>query len=285
MKYFTTEKFEIEHDYDVVLIVGNGLDLNLGVKTGYCDFIKSEHFKKLIQRNNELAVHLSVRNGLENWIDIENELKNYSSIHKGSKPNFFSEFKDLSDALVIYLKDLKIDIDKSTKSYKLIKEASKHISLILDFNYTSTIQKILTNIEDTGSKLTVDHVKIHGCLDKNNIIFGVEDTAGIFRNDIFLKKSVNKNFQAVDFSDIIKSCHNFMIFGHSLGETDHMYFEDYFRNSVVSKNDNEEVKKISIYYYGEDSYYQLFAQIDNLTSKRITKFRQYNVVDLIDTKC
>ncbi|MFR8357316.1 MAG: AbiH family protein [Parabacteroides sp.] len=29
-----------------LLIIGNGFDLNLGLKTGYCDFIKSDYFKK-----------------------------------------------------------------------------------------------------------------------------------------------------------------------------------------------------------------------------------------------
>ena len=36
------------NEYDAVLITGNGFDLNLGLKTGYCDFISSDFFCKLL---------------------------------------------------------------------------------------------------------------------------------------------------------------------------------------------------------------------------------------------
>lgn len=33
-----------------ILIIGNGFDLNLGLKTSYKDFIQSEHFKDLVAK-------------------------------------------------------------------------------------------------------------------------------------------------------------------------------------------------------------------------------------------
>jgi hypothetical protein len=281
MRYFDTESFEIEYEYDVVLLIGNGFDLNYGLKTGYCDFIKSKNFTDLlIDNNNELATHLKSRHNIENWIDIENELKNYSKFYSGLKPDFFKDYKNLSLALMSYLNNLEIKSNSKCTSYKLIESIANLSTLIVDFNYTPTLQKIFKELEKQDYNLHIDHVKIHGSLE-TDIIFGVEDKANIYEKDVFLKKSVNENFKAIDFSEAINTCSNFIIFGHSLGETDYMYYEDFFKKASKSKNyDN---RNIILYYHGEESYYNIFRQIDKLTSKNVTKFRQYNKVKLINT--
>jgi len=62
-----------------------------------------------------------------------------------------------------------------------------------------------------------------------------------------------------------------------------MYFEDYFRKSSLSSKSRES-QNIVVYYYGESSYYDLFAQIDKLTMKRVTKLKQLNEVEFYETK-
>lgn len=59
-----------------IVIIGNGFDLNLGLKSGYQDYIKSAYFESLISKRNYLAMYLKKQNNLQRWIDIENELKN-----------------------------------------------------------------------------------------------------------------------------------------------------------------------------------------------------------------
>lgn len=44
-------------DYTDVLVVGNGFDLNLDLKTSYSHYLDSDHFKELLQRNS-LAQYL-----------------------------------------------------------------------------------------------------------------------------------------------------------------------------------------------------------------------------------
>ncbi|MCK5738176.1 hypothetical protein KAH55_03300 [bacterium] len=78
---------------DAVLIVGNGFDLNLGFKTGYTDFIKDENFKMLLKSENDLAKYLNNKNNLQNWIDIECELENYSKIKNPNASIFLNEYK------------------------------------------------------------------------------------------------------------------------------------------------------------------------------------------------
>ena len=60
---------------DTCLIIGNGFDLNLGLPTSYGNFVESEQFKDMVTRGNKLAIHLKSKYELQNWIDIENELK------------------------------------------------------------------------------------------------------------------------------------------------------------------------------------------------------------------
>lgn len=133
---------------------------------------------------------------------------------------------------------------------------------------------------DKNNKLT--HIKIHGSVKNKNLIFGVDDNAKINPNHIFIKKSVNDNFQTKDFSTSITECNSLGIFGHSLGKTDHMYFQDYFKNACKTKNKNSE-KDITIYYHGESSKVNIYKQLDILTNRQISKFKQNNRVELIDT--
>lgn len=74
----TDTKFLDQKSYKTLIIVGNGLDLATGHKTSYSDFVKSENFKELINSNNHLARFLLDKKNIQNWIDLEMELYNYS---------------------------------------------------------------------------------------------------------------------------------------------------------------------------------------------------------------
>ena len=63
-------------------IIGNGFDLDLGIKSSYSDFFKSNEFNNLLGSNSscDFAKHLSKENikGPDvKWVDIEVELKKY----------------------------------------------------------------------------------------------------------------------------------------------------------------------------------------------------------------
>ena len=59
-----------------VLFIGNGFDLDLGLKTSYSDFIKWEKFESLTD-NNSLAKAIKKEHEIKKWIDLEAFLKNY----------------------------------------------------------------------------------------------------------------------------------------------------------------------------------------------------------------
>ena len=68
-----------------ILIIGNGFDLNLGLKTKYSDFLQSLEFKKLRENPKNFLfryldfIHEQARQP-QQWVDIEHELKEYANL-------------------------------------------------------------------------------------------------------------------------------------------------------------------------------------------------------------
>ena len=277
-----------QEEFDVIMIIGNGFDLNLGLKTAYSDFIESFFFESLLTKGNKLCLHLNGIHSLQKWIDIENEFKEYSRIvESDNDSDFFNEYKELTSSLKQYLNTISYEnLDKNSRAYKLIAKIKDYRVLIIDFNYTFSVKNICKELgfelNNTTSKF--ECLKIHGSIEENDsIIFGIEDGARIVNKHVFLKKSVNKNFNTTDFSNEIYNNKNFIVFGHSLGETDHMYFKDYFVKTISQVN-NKVKQHVTVHYYGEESYYDLFAQIDSLTLNNISKFKHNSDFKTVDTK-
>ena len=99
---------------DAVVIIGNGFDLSLGLKTSYTDFIKDNTFLSLIDEKNEFAEHLQKKSKLQNWIDIELELSKYSTrFSEHETRNFYNDFIEVKNQLSLYLS--KIEFTKINK--------------------------------------------------------------------------------------------------------------------------------------------------------------------------
>lgn len=70
-----------------ILIIGNGFDLNLGLKTSYKDFLDSEAFRTL-SNTNMFAKYLQHKNEIQHWVDVEHELKSYANGLNGNSSEF-----------------------------------------------------------------------------------------------------------------------------------------------------------------------------------------------------
>ncbi len=267
------------NEYDAILITGNGFDLNLGLKTSYQDFITSDIFNNLLTANNQLCLYLKSQHELNNWIDIENELKEYSNIicKDSNRKVFRQEYQILCNTLCEYLNSLDMSgIDETSKAYEFIVEKFKNL-LIFNFNYTLSIEYILYQ-----RKLSHEVLKLHGSAKKNKIVFGVEDDARINVNDIFLKKSTCLWNEIIDVENILSKTNNIIFIGYSLGETDHHYFKHFFQDLSLMKPHNGKSKNIFISHYQEDGMYEILKQIDSLTSHRIQNLRTNHSFDMFD---
>lgn len=101
--------------YQSALIIGNGFDLSLGLSTSYMDFVNSDEFQILLNMQNQLAIYLKVNAELQNWIDIENELKLYSKNEDNAK--FKTEYEALCKQLVVYINNIDYSsINKNSKA-------------------------------------------------------------------------------------------------------------------------------------------------------------------------
>jgi len=265
----------------IILVIGNGFDLNLGLNTSYNHFINNDLFLNKTDKN-KLFAYLLNKHNLQKWIDIENELKVYSKKAQNDI-NFKNEFNELCSVLVEYLKTIDTSlINKTSDAFKLIESLCKKDIAILDFNYTNSVKTIFESIinDKFTSYKPENHYKIHGEIDKNNIIFGIEDGASIIESHIFLKKSYSKSFGKSNPRIIMKQASEIYFFGHSLGETDYMYFKDLFSGLTYENQSN---KKIFFYHYGDSDYDNAHKHLDKLTSQRLSYFKVLNDVQFINT--
>lgn len=261
-----------------IIIIGNGFDLNLGLKTSYKDFFNSEYFEGLIEENNSLATYLRNKNDLNNWVDIEKEITQYSMQIQDKNPNVKDNFSALKTSLANYLKEAQEeDIDQGSQAFKMIREEIETTDKIYNFNYTNTVFKVAELLGITDIELKHSHV--HGSIENMDIIFGVEDNAKIHSTHIFFKKSYNINFVKSDIRNYLKRDIDVVLFGHSLGITDSSYFAKYIQY-LTSEYDYPELK---FYYHGNTGYDEMMIMLDNYTFNNLTEFKHYNNFIPIDS--
>ena len=124
-----------------------------------------------------------------------------------------------------------------------------------------------------------------GNSDENGNAIRDYDTAKRIRRRVTLQqKQFNIKYKALNFSELYDRIKSVAIFGHSLGETDHTYFNKLFQESCMynkfSTNNN---KEFWLFYYKENGYHCMMQQLDSLTHNSLTSFRQYNRVNFINT--
>lgn len=266
-----------------LLIIGNGFDLNLGLKTSYTDFINSNEFADGLV-DNKLCKYLKEIHDLQHWVDIERELKYYPNQAKVSINDVAIEFEQLCTSLKKYLCEIdKSDININSDAYRIYQSLVQKYQgrfNVIDFNYTSTINKLNT-IYFPQYVSGNSHIKIHGSIKNNNIIFGVEDSANISQSYIFLKKSFASNFGEFSVGTELRKSPEIIFFGISLGESDHSHFNTFF----MECSDDEKIKKnITFYFYGKDSYKNLMIQLDKMTANRLGNLKSLNNIKFIDLK-
>lgn len=264
-----------------IIIIGNGFDLSLGLKTSYKNFIQSDYFISLLNEDNTLAMYLNEKQEINNWVDIEKELTEYSKQIKDGKLKVKNDFKELKNALMDYLKEAQEkEINQNTKAFEMMKNEISNTDMIYNFNYTNSVFRVAEILGISG--IESKHSFVHGSIENSDIIFGVEDNARINKEHIFFKKSSNINFAKSNiinvFNDINKS-NTLIIFGHSLGITDSSYFEDYFINLTLVDN----CSVLNFHYFNDEGYEELMKILNEYTQNNLTKLRSRNTLDFFDS--
>ena len=187
----------MEEQKNNLIIIGNGFDLNLGMKTSYRDFLKYYTTQKesndnfLIKYINHKKLN-SESKSEENWYDIEYLLGEYSKDNPNDEIR--EEFIHLKNHLNEYLKneDKRI-IELNNFDYTFSEQflrlffSKLDFTQFISFNYTNILFRIIYNFLPTSSFPNLIH-QIHGKLgiDGENIVFGVNDKVKVSRKHTFL---------------------------------------------------------------------------------------------------
>jgi len=275
-----------------ILILGNGFDLDLGLPTSYNHFMASEEFNNLT--NNYFVEYLKQQTE-RNWIDIENEFKTYLNQIKGApvvehyiiptdkqkeqQKEFIKNYQDLVIALHTYLS--KIDysqINKKSTAAQVLKKIVEDKSFtIFSFNYTN-LKEIIKKVTGPTMASMPPLCHIHGSVDSNNIIFGVEDDAQIDRKYEIIIKSMSPHFHSNNIKHTLENAPSVTFFGHSLGETDYPYFREFFetQSNVKKSQEKPKNKMIHIFTKDENSRMELMGRLREMNNRQTGELYDLN---------
>ena len=287
----------------VVVVVGNGFDLDLGYPTRYNDFVDSQWFDALItgklprelllegqyQDNmqiypNGLACYIKEQKEHNNWVDLEECIMEYALKSRSlmTSTEILREVKALKYFLYQYIGRLtrqfkEYVLDRQHKvAYRLITELVQHdVDIELwNFNYTYYCQLVL---EDNSCNSDFIHNKLHyihsylyeADQDKFSLVLGCNYTDEF--NDVcssLIKSNMIHNYQKKKklFDTHLAEAENIVFIGHSLGSTDQQYFEDILKSTNL--------QAITIITKSEESLDSVRRNLGKITNGDFGKMQQ-----------
>lgn len=285
---------------NAMIFIGNGFDVAHGYKTKYSDFYaNSDELKKLAGNGNVLCQHIldNVKGDL--WQDLECGLFEYSKEltsrfgegDKISSSKFKQEFGELRAALFAYLKYASSVSVINNPGYfvgELSKEWEKLNYQIVSFNYTPIVAAYTSDSSLHSSNLSFNKEKLiyqHGSMynpelgiDKTaeSIVLGIDDSQKVERLHSFLYKSLQNVFDITDLVEAIEEKDVYIVFGCSMGPSDHNYFSTLF-------DDNMRNKTYIIYGHGKDALDSIKGSVMDYTGG-IYNFQKekHNKIQFID---
>lgn len=191
---------------DVVFLLGNGFDINIGMKTRYCDFY--DYYFKQISLNNIIKTFKNnIKENIEDWADLELKLGEY--LENLQENEAILIYNDLIKNLQKYIQSeeekYSYDVDSNLIRKDLIspenylryvdsqfiknnwkKDNENWRVRIISFNYTKSLEKLIAFnnkrilIETINNYQryidTVEH--IHG-FTNDRMVLGVNDSKQI----------------------------------------------------------------------------------------------------------
>jgi hypothetical protein len=245
----------------VVVVVGNGFDLDLGFKTSYRDFVNSDLFQTLLIENhpnsydvepeysrdmniypNGLADYIKKEEEYKNWVDLEECIKEYC-IEQGtplSSEIISREVNAVKYFLYKFISKIPRDIDAFSYynkiSYKILCALVdvKADFEIWSFNYTYSCELLLEKLGYTNDMVKAKIHYVHSSLfeaesnNKLSLVLGCNYSKevaaicpSIIKNDMIPNYKRLKN----QFDTHLMEAENIIFIGHSMGSTDRQYFK------------------------------------------------------------
>lgn len=230
-----------------------------------------DHFKEI---RNSIAQFLSEQASKVDLSTIP-DIKNSILIAKEIVERF-ERTSNLSGGLISENNNIKIITFNYTDSLtKLIEiEARKKWAVTNGYGekFTNNFQKIKDNI-----------VHIHGSLEADNIILGIEDVVDIIPKETFIvRKSIHVDYTKFSLG-LMSKANNVTIFGHSLGTSDEMYFKKLFTLWKQTPSNNNK-RKITIYHKKDPKqkiyYNNRILELIEFTTSDFKELNDYKFIEV-----
>lgn len=267
-----------------VLILGNGFDIDLGLKTKYRDFADSElwPFKDetgIIHPENRASNLLrdilnEKKEDVSSWFDLESIMAEFA-MH-GSCDEYDShdieqdqaDYNTLVSSLTAYLKNAQQEsIDPNSIAAIIFKAivGNGYFNDIYTFNYTNL--RLIAGKLNITADFKYNHV--HGSLADNSIILGIEcqsDFVPVYR---FLCKEYNANYKSHLLRQRLSQADEIVFFGHGLSSIDYHYFAQLFAMCSKESMDTAQEKWLSFFTYDENSRLDLLDRLQQMNNRRL----------------
>lgn len=269
---------------NILYIIGNGFDINLGLKTGYQDFydyyITQESSSDAVKRLKEYLK----KERYKIWADMEMGMGQYTA-QVSSVDEFEEVCHDLSLSLRKYLNDVQASYtaqpSDTSKLYgylvspqsglidgnarvvnSYISDGTTRIINVISFNYTNTFERLsafkgkVISLEGKSALRSVRH--IHLSLKDTDVILGVNDESQIANKefvtpevfDLLVKPHINEQLGTLvdnECRSLIREANLICLFGVSIGDTDKCWWQE------IGKNMQRTNKRLIFYAYDTDS--------------------------------
>ena len=282
---FKTSTIQALHNRKLLVIIGNGFDLDLELKTSYKDFMISDTFKEYRNEShsqpNDPYSRLNLFDYLQDrfdgndkrWIDIEIELRDFA--HDIDLTNYDSQekaigyiktsFNQIRSALTEYLTTVdysSVNIQSAAiETLKAIRGGRN--CMVYNFNYTD-ISRLYRYI---GGSPSFSVYNIHGTLKEKSIVLGFDKIPLRYQDLDFMVKYQSDSFKSPDNScDIrkdLEEAEEVLVFGHTLGSTDHSYFQEFLQQQIGLTRDKR--TQITIVTLNAKARREINREIDEMT--------------------
>lgn len=272
---------------NITFFIGNGFDINMGLNTKYEQF-----YPYFIEHAKDNKIAAEIKSNGQDWSDFELALGKYAGKLDKKEHKAFAQDKIEAERLLAeYIKMeegrvgsineellgefkeklLGFSTEMSTKDKRQFNSMLKKYGLsnsyrFVNFNYSSTLDKIVMKSRRTGSlyvkkvdgKTYKDLVEmplhIHGTV-KNNMVLGINDlsqfnnlniTSRMLLSKIMIKPDINESVGELNNDsalNLINSSHYICIFGMSKGATDCRWW-----TSIAGWLANNPDRRLILYY-------------------------------------
>ncbi len=277
------------------LIIGNGFDLDAGLKTSYKDFMNSPSWPfsqvSKIPGLDTLGSFLRRKKQMNTWFDVEEALYDYAKEGLGRTTiqgydigsHDKADFEKLKSSLTSYILDQEVEFIKCDNSVAIAVLSallmSKDTLQIYSFNYT--------DLQNIARKFAINEKfvcnQMHGSASGNDIILGIGDKRDINEHYFYFRKIAAPNFASHRIIPDMMESDEVIIFGHSLSSNDHPYFIPFFQHMLDYRSDMKKRRTITIFTRNEEDKIGIKKNLEILTNNQVTLLYSLNQVNIFCT--